>query len=154
VITDPQRQLEAIAELTAALAVGWPMYESTEAALALPAMRSGSGDHRGTDTPDPVANIASSHERYYETAALAAEALGIAREIQRRHAAVRTQHPDLARDIDAAVRAARCTGIVGDDPTCARLAVTNVTYHGTPQPTCWACKKRAQRARAREAESA
>jgi hypothetical protein len=148
VTTDPQRQLEAIAQLATALAVGWPTYESTEATLAQPAIRSGSGDHRGTDVPDPVANIASSHERYYETAALVTECLGIAREIQRRHAAVRTQHPDLARDIDAAVRAARCTGIVGDDPTCARLAVRNVNHNGGEQPTCWACITRARRRKA------
>jgi hypothetical protein len=146
-VTNPQHQLEAIAELATALAVGWPTYESTEAALSLPVIRSGSGDHRSSDVPDPVAAIASSHERYHETAALAAEALGILREIQRRQSAVRKMHPDIAADIDDAVRSARCTGIVGDNPLCARLAVRNTLHHGTPEPTCWTCLTRHYRAR-------
>lgn len=143
---NPQRKLEAIAELAQALAVGWPAYEATEESLALPEMRSGSGDHRSTDVPDPVANIASSHERYYETAGLTSEAFGILREIQTRMAKVRRQQPDIAADLDAAATSSRCTGVVGDDPICTRNAVRNVTHRGLVEPTCWACLKRAQRA--------
>jgi hypothetical protein len=148
--TSPARYLEAIAELARAAAVGWPQYESTEAALAAPSLRSTTGGAgMGSDTPDPVHDRAVSHERYFETAAQAAEAFGILREIQNRMAAVRKQHPETARAIDAALDAARCTGIVGDDPTCTRNAVRNVNHHGSMQPTCWACIKRAERAEAR-----
>lgn len=143
---NPQRKLEAIAELAQALSVGWPMYESVEATLALPEMRSGSGDHRSSDVPDPVANIASSHERYYETANLTSEAFGVLREIQTRMSKIRCQHPDAADDLDAAAASARCTGVVGSDPLCTRNAVRNVTHRGAVEPTCWACLKREQRA--------
>jgi hypothetical protein len=146
-MNDPQRTLEALAQLARSLADSWPTYEATEATLSLATITSGSGDHRGTDTPDPTSNIATSHERYYETVALTAEAFGILRDIQNRHARVRQQHPAVARDIDRALDAARCTGIVGDDPLCTRNAVRDVTHQGTPQPTCWACIKRSQRTR-------
>lgn len=144
-MNDPQRTLESIAQLAGALAAGWPTYEATEATLSLPTMASGSGDHRSTDVPDPTSAIASSHERYYETVNLTAEAFGILREIQDRHERVRQQHPSVARDIDRALAASRCTGIVGEDPLCTRNAVRDVNHHGTPQPTCWACIKRNQR---------
>lgn len=138
---NPAADLEAIAELARAAATGWPTYESTSAALGNSTIPSaGSGTHGG-DIPDPVAANAISHQRYYETAALIAEALGITREIQRRMSAIRRQHPETARDIDAAIKAARCDGSI--DPTCTDNAVR--------RGLCWSCYQKQRRAEDRSA---
>lgn len=132
-MTSPAEQLQALAELATAASVGWPAYESTEAALSVSTISNGGGDGRSSDVPDPVYSVAASHERYNETAALVAEALGVAREIQRRMSGVRRQSPEVARAVDAAVRAARCDGSV--DPTCARNAVRTIRGRSL----CWSC---------------
>jgi hypothetical protein len=146
----PRKQLEAIAQLATAASVGFDAYQATEAALGAPTMRSASLDGRVTssDISDPVGAQAVSHQRFMDTCSVIHEAFGLLREIQRRFSSVRTDHPDVAAHIDAAVRAARCDGSV--DPTCTRNAVKN--YHGAH--LCYACIKRDQRARLASEEQA
>jgi hypothetical protein len=144
----PVRKLTAAADLARAMSVGWPAYEAVEAMLAIPTMRSAGGaGTTGGDVSRPVEAQALSHQHYDETVALVDEALGLLRMVQTRMARINRQQPELARDLDAAAKALRCTGTVGDDPTCTRNAVRNITHRGTPEPTCWACIKRAQRGR-------
>lgn len=140
---DPRHQLTAIAELANALLVGWPQYEATEAALATSTIPShGAGTHGG-DIADPVAAIAISHERYYETAGELTEALGHLRAAQRTMHRVR----GLQVDTSTTANAIRCDGVIGDDPTCTRNSVRNLKGPDRhDHPTCWACIKRAQRA--------
>lgn len=147
-MTKPTDQLEAIIELAQAALVGWPAYEATEAALANSTIPTTGGGTHGGDVADPVAAIAMSHERYYETAATLAEILGGLRNVQRRMATVRRNHAETHDVVEAAVRAARCDGVIGTDPTCTRNAVTNVRRNGIDHATCWACKKRDQRTQA------
>lgn len=146
-MTKPTDQLEAIIELAQAALVGWPAYEATEAALANSTIPTSGGGTHGGDVADPVAAIAMSHERYYETAATLAETLGLLRDIQRRMASVRRNHAETHDVVEAAVKASRCTGVVGNDPTCTRNAVRNVRQAGSEQPTCWACIQREYRSR-------
>lgn len=134
-MTNPTDQLAAIADLAAAALTGWPAYEATEAALANSLIPSAGAGTHGGDVADPVAAIAMSHERYYETSAAIAEALGLLRDIQKRMASVRRNHADTHDEIESAVRAARCDGSV--DPTCTTLAVK--------AGLCWKCIKRKQR---------
>lgn len=103
-------QLEAIRDLAARMAVGWAAYEATEAALAAPTMRAAGDNTRSGDVPDPVHAIAVSLEPHAETAAEIIEALGHLIAANRRLTHVRHHHSDIARRVDAAVRAARCSG--------------------------------------------
>lgn len=147
-MTKPTDTIAAIIELAQAALVGWPAYESTEAALANSLIPAGGGRTRGGDTPDPIAAIAMSHERYYETVATLDETLGHLRHIQRTMAAIRRNHAETHDHIEAAVRAARCDGVIGNDPTCTRNSVRNVAKKeggATTHPTCWACIQRSYR---------
>lgn len=138
---DPRNQLHAIAELATAAATGWPTYQTTSAALANSTIPNAGGGTQGGDISDPTYAAILSHERYGETTALIAEAIGIMRDVQRRMASIRRQHPETARDIDAAIRAARCDGSV--DPTCTDNAVR--------KGLCWSCYQKQRRAEDRSA---
>lgn len=154
-MTTPNETIAAIIELAQAALVGWPAYESTEAALANSTIPSSSGGTHGGDVPDPIAAIAMSHERYFETVAELDETLGHLRNIQKTMAKIRRQHAETYDEVEAAVRAARCDGVIGTDPTCTRNAVRNVQAKDggpTTHPTCWACIQRSYRA-AREQPS-
>lgn len=134
----PAGQLAAIAELAQAAAVAWATYEATEAALAAGAIPArGDGIAGRGDISRPVEAIALSHQRYHDTAADVAQALTILRRVQSRMGEIRKQHPDHARSVDAAIRAARCSGEV--DPLCVRNAVRD--------GLCWGCYQRRRRAR-------
>lgn len=137
----PQRTLKAIAALAESAAVGWSSYESTEAALAASTIP-GKGDGRGADVSDPTSSIASSHERYYGTVELADQALALLRTMQRTMRDIRKQHPETARQVDAALKASRCSG--DEDPFCVNLSVAGPKsqYAGL----CHKCIKRRQRA--------
>lgn len=139
-MSDPRRTLEAITQLAQAATAGWPAYEATSAALAPTTITSSTGDHRSTDTPDPIHHLAVTHERYYETVAEITEAFGLLRDIQRRMTDVRKQDPATARAIDSAITAARCSGAV--DPLCTNNSVRDT---GENAGLCWRCIKRKQR---------
>lgn len=130
-MTNPRRQLEAIVALAQSAAVGWEQYEATEAALAASTIPGSGGGAHGGDTPDPVYGVVLSHERYYETCAEVAEALGMLRSIQSRMSRKRRDDPAVARDVDAAKLAARCSGEV--DPSC----VSNAVKDGLCSPCFW-----------------
>lgn len=134
---NPENALMAVAELAQAESVSWRQFESTCAALAAPTMRSASLDGKVSsgDHSDPVGNQVESHAFYWETEALTAELLGLAREVQKRMTAVRNRTVDIGPD----VAAARCDGSI--DPLCTKNAVTK-----NPAALCWSClKKRTER---------
>jgi hypothetical protein len=96
----------------------------------------GEGSHGG-DTPDPVAGQAFSHVRYHTTVDELHTALMYLRSAQRTINRIRKHQPELAREFDAAVKAARCSGQW--DPTCTRNAVRD--------GLCWACYQARRAAR-------
>lgn len=145
---DPIRMLHAISELAGHLANEWDGYLRIEAELGQSTIPSQGGDRRGSDVPDPVHRIALSHERYHLTVKKVSDALNEMRDAADVINRARSQRSDVAASVREAVAAARCTGVVGSDPTCTRNAVRNVYIGGVPHPTCWACIKRAQRAEA------
>ena len=135
-----RKQLEAIAELAQALAVGWPQYESTEAALGASSIPAGGGGVHGGDMADPVYAAMLSHERYSGNCRQISDVLMLLRDVQGSVSGVRRHQPELAREVDAARAAARCDGSV--DPTCTDNAVRTIEGHAL----CWKCIKRQQRA--------
>lgn len=142
---DPIRTLHAISELALHLAQEWDGYRRVEAELGQSSIPSQGGDRRGSDVPDPVHRIALSHERYHTAGTKLGTALNALRDVSDVVNRARSQRSDVAGAVREAVAAARCTGVVGSDPTCTRNAVRNMYIGGVPHPTCWACIKRAQR---------
>lgn len=149
---DPRNQLAAIYDLAGDAYAGWRRYEELSAALALPALRSASLDGKvsSSEVSRPVEAIAESHGDWNETCALIAEGLGILREITRRMTAAKGK----TTDVKSEVRAARCDGVVGEDPTCTNLAVRWPSGdNGEKHASCWTCISRARR-REEEGEQA
>lgn len=142
---NPLRVINASIGLLESMAAHWEMYEQVEAALLPAPLRGtsydGAGGH-GSTIPDPTGELATQltasghggHSLADTTDALEA-ILVQARWAQSRVNTRLRQHPDLARDADATVRALRCDGSV--DPTCTRNAVKG--------GICHACIKARQR---------
>ena len=142
---NPLRVINASIGLLESMAAHWEMYEQVEAALLPAPLRGtsydGAGGH-GSTIPDPTGELATQltasghggHSLADTTDALEA-ILVQARWAQSRVNTRLRQHPDLARDADATVRALRCDGSV--DPTCTRNAVRS--------GICWACYQRKRR---------
>lgn len=115
-MTNPRTQLRDISDITHRLLDGWSRFAETYDALTH--TESDRLGVHGGDICDPVYAGAIANERWTETCAEITEALGILRRVEQRVAGVSTQHPETARILDAAARAARCA-----DPTCDANAV-------------------------------
>jgi hypothetical protein len=112
----PHHQLQEITRVTRSILDQWDAFETTAAAIT----HSDSdrlGVHGG-DICDPVYASSLANQTWNETAAEISEALGLLRSIERRVTGVAAQHPETARAVDAAKRAARCA-----DPVCTDNAV-------------------------------
>lgn len=140
------RTMSAIIGVAESIAANWAMYEQVEAGLLPSPLHGtsydGAGGHSST-IPDPTGQLATQlcktepgqiHNLADTTDALNA-VLTQLRWAQSRVNTLIRQHPDLARDADATVRALRCDGSV--DPTCTRNAVRG--------GVCWACYQRKRR---------
>ncbi len=139
------RTLSAVIGVAESIAANWAMYEQVEAELLPSPLHGtsydGAGGHSST-IPDPTGSLATQltssghgiHNLADTTDALNA-VLTQLRWAQTRVNTLIRQHPDLARDADATVRALRCDGSV--DPTCTRNAVKG--------GICHACIKARQR---------
>ena len=139
------RTLTAILGVAESIAANWAMYEQVEAGLLPSPLHGtsydGAGGHSST-IPDPTGSLATQltstghgiHNLADTVDALDA-VLTQLRWAQTRVNTLIRQHPDLARDADATVRALRCDGSV--DPTCTRNAVKG--------GICWGCMKARQR---------
>lgn len=139
------RTLSAVIGVAESIAANWAMYEQVEAGLLPSPLHGtsydGAGGHSST-VPDPTGQLATQltgsghgiHNLADTTDALNA-VLTQLRWAQSRVNTLIRQHPDLARDADATVRALRCDGSV--DPTCTRNAVKG--------GICHACIKARQR---------
>lgn len=139
------RTLTAVIGVAESIAANWAMYEQVEAGLLPSPLHGtsydGAGGHSST-IPDPTGSLATQltssghgiHNLADTTDALNA-VLTQLRWAQTRVNTLIRQHPDLARDADATVRALRCDGSV--DPTCTRNAVKG--------GICHACIKARQR---------
>lgn len=113
---NPRNDLRQISDIAHRLLNDWTRFAETYGDLVTT-----EGDHLGVhggDHPDPVYAGAIANERWTETTTEIAEALGLMRSIERRVTGIATQHPETARVIDAAARAARCA-----DPVCTDNAV-------------------------------
>ena len=139
------RTLTAILGVAESIAANWAMYEQVEAGLLPSPLHGtsydGAGGHSST-IPDPTGQLAtlltsSGHgiHNLADTADCLEAVLTQLRWAQTRVNTLIRQHPDLARDADATVRALRCDGSV--DPTCTRNAVRS--------GICWACYQRKRR---------
>lgn len=149
-MSNPQRTCTAIVGLAESLEAHWSTYQATEAALApalLNAAASAPGG-RSSDYSDPTANRGTALtaelkvvdkritvQSYPDTCYAVDQALKWLRLAQQRQATVRKQHPDVARQADATLRALRCDGSI--DPLCTANAVKD--------GKCWKCIKRRQR---------
>ncbi len=137
----PYDVLRSLAQLALALGDNWTTYEHTEALLATPpgspTSAGGGGTGRSTGVPDPTYATVTGHQRYYDTAATIAQAQTLLRKVQRTMDQVLQQHPTIAGRVEAAIRAARCSGEI--DPLCVRNAVTR-------EGLCSACYQRKRRA--------
>ena len=139
------RTMSAIIGVAESIAANWAMYEQVEAGLLPSPLHGtsydGAGGHSST-IPDPTGQLATQltssghgiHNLADTTDALNAVLVQL-RWAQSRVNTLIRQHPDLARDADATVRALRCDGSV--DPTCTRNAVKG--------GICHACIKARQR---------
>lgn len=125
----PVTEAQACADIAAWLAHVWPAYAATEAAIAHPTIRASADPTRSGDTPDPTHAIVASLEHHAETREGLAGALAQLRWVQSRVRRVLREHPDIASEADATVRALRCSGEI--DPTCTRNAVRT--------GLCWRC---------------
>lgn len=114
-MNNPRHQLREIADITARLLNDWTRFTETNTDLAENGDRLGV---HGGDIPDPTLAGMYANQRYTETAAEITEALGHLRNIERTVCRVTREHPETARAVDAAVRAARCA-----DPVCTANAV-------------------------------
>lgn len=115
-MTNPRHQLRQINDITHRLLQSWTKYAETYDALAAQ-----DGDRLGVhggDICDPVYAGALANERWTETCTEISEALGILQRVEKRVTGATTQHPQTARLLDAAARAARCS-----DPVCTDNAV-------------------------------
>ena len=139
------RTMSAIIGVAESIAANWAMYEQVEAGLLPSPLHGTSYDGAGghsSSVPDPTGSLATQltasghgiHNLADTTDALNA-VLTQLRWAQSRVNTLIRQHPDLARDADATVRALRCDGSV--DPTCTRNAVRS--------GICWACYQRKRR---------
>ena len=139
------RTLTAVIGVAESIAANWAMYEQVEAGLLPSPLHGTSYDGAGgrsSTIPDPTGSLATQltssghgiHNLADTTDALNA-VLTQLRWAQTRVNTLIRQHPDLARDADATVRALRCDGSV--DPTCTRNAVKG--------GICHACIKARQR---------
>lgn len=142
---DPLKILRAIGDLAGHITAEWDGYRRIEAELGQSTIPSQGGDGRGSDVPDPVHRIVVSHERYHATTTELNEALRMLRKVADTLNRARSQRSDVAAIVRESIASARCTGVVGNDPTCTRNAVRNIYVGAVPQPSCWACIKRAQR---------
>lgn len=135
-MTEPAARLRTLARLAQALADDWPVYEATEADLAIPATAAaGGGTGRSSSIPDPTLAVVASHERYYENVGAITEANGLMRMLQRSMTDVIRQNRHTAETVAAAIRNARCSGEI--DPTCTDNAVRD--------GLCWRCYNRRRR---------
>lgn len=139
------RTMSAIIGVAESIAANWAMYEQVEAGLLPSPLHGtsydGAGGHSST-IPDPTGSLAtqltsSGHgiHNLADTTDCLEAVLAQLRWAQTRVNTLIRQHPDLARDADATVRALRCDGSV--DPTCTRNAVKG--------GICHACIKARQR---------
>lgn len=139
------RTMSAIIGVAESIAANWAMYEQVEAGLLPSPLHGTSYDGAGghsSSVPDPTGSLASQltasgHgiHNLADTVAYLDDVLRDLRAAQTRVNTLIRQHPDLARDADATVRALRCDGSV--DPTCTRNAVKG--------GICHACIKARQR---------
>lgn len=128
---DPRKALRAIAQIASALDGEWPQYEQVEGMLGASTIPGAGAGAHGGDTPDPVYGVALSHERYFGNAGQVFEVLELLRDVDRSVSGVRRQRPELAREVDAARSASRCSGEV--DVTC----VENAVKDGLCSPCYW-----------------
>jgi hypothetical protein len=139
-MSQPQRELLAIAELAGHLAENWGRYEHTEALLGSSTISASMGGSRASGHGDPVPTIVATHAHYHGTLEEITEALGHLRNTQRRMGWALTNGPLTREDLDElarAQRASRCSGEI--DPTCTRNAVRD--------GKCWPCYNTVRRAR-------
>lgn len=113
---NPRQQLEQIMRIAQNLHESWSQFRETHAALATT-----TSDHlgiQGGDPCDPVYATALGNQTYTEVTSGIAEALGALLEAERKTTGVTRHHPETARLVDSAIRAARCA-----DPVCTGNAV-------------------------------
>lgn len=137
-VTQPEIELQAIADIATWLAHQWPAIEATYAALAAPTIRAAGNPTRHNNTPDPTPNIVASLTPYSETREAITGALTQMRWLQTRARNILRHHPDIAADATATIRAMRCSGEI--DPTCTRNAVR--------AGLCWRCYRAHRRGEA------
>lgn len=118
-ISVPERQARTAGDIAARIAHQWPAIEATLAALAPPTMQAaGSNPGRGSGHADPTVNVALAHDTHDELTEAITAALAQWQWIEQQAHRIMRQHPDLAREADATLKAIRC-----DDPLCTDNAV-------------------------------
>lgn len=109
---NPRHQLRQITDIAHALLTDWTSYSETIGDLVATGDRLGV---HGGDTPDPTIAGVYANQQWTETCTQIAEALGILKIVEQAVTGVTKHHPETARLVDAAVRAARCADPVCDD---------------------------------------
>lgn len=118
-ITVPERQARTAADIAARVAHQWTAIEATLAALAPATMQAaGSNPGRGSGHADPTVGVALANDTHTELCEAISAALVQWQWIEQQTHRVMRQHPDLAREADATLKALRC-----DDPLCTDNAV-------------------------------
>lgn len=109
---DPRHQLRQINDIAQRLLLDWTRYTETAGDLVDTGDRLGV---HGGDTPDPTIAGVYANQRLAEVCNQISEALGILKIVEGAVTGVMQHHPETARQVDAAIRAARCSDALCTD---------------------------------------
>lgn len=111
-MTRARDQLVEITTIANRLLDDWHRFVETSEDLAHASDRLGV---HGGDTPDPTIAGVYANTTISEAESSIAEALGVLKQAEKMVTGVTREHPETARHVDAAKRAARCADPVCDD---------------------------------------